>query len=70
MLAGLLPQINSLVDNDLQPGNNKRENQMTISLLQLWMPILLGTFRAWIESALIHVVNLDAVRAGFELVQH
>jgi len=30
--------------------------KMTISLLQLWMPILLGTFLAWIASALIHVV--------------
>jgi hypothetical protein len=29
---------------------------MSISLLQLWMPILLGTFLAWIASALIHVV--------------
>jgi len=29
---------------------------MTISLLQLWMPILLGAFLAWIASALIHVV--------------
>lgn len=29
---------------------------MTISILQLWMPILLGTFLAWISSALIHVV--------------
>ena len=29
---------------------------MTISLLQLWMPILLGTFLAWIASALIHIV--------------
>ncbi len=29
---------------------------MTITLLQLWMPILLGTFLAWIASALIHVV--------------
>ncbi len=28
---------------------------MTVSLLQLWMPILLGTFLAWIASALIHV---------------
>ena len=29
---------------------------MTITLLQLWMPILLGTVLAWIASALIHVV--------------
>jgi hypothetical protein len=29
---------------------------MTISLLQLWMPILLGAFLAWVASALIHVV--------------
>jgi len=29
---------------------------MTITLLQLWMPIVLGTFLAWIASALIHVV--------------
>ena len=29
---------------------------MSISLLQLWMPILLGTVLAWIASAIIHVV--------------
>ena len=29
---------------------------MSITLLQLWMPIVLGTFLAWIASALIHVV--------------
>lgn len=29
---------------------------MSVSLLQLWMPILLGTFLAWIASAIIHVV--------------
>lgn len=29
---------------------------MSISLLQLWMPILLGTFLAWIASGLIHMV--------------
>jgi hypothetical protein len=29
---------------------------MTVTLLQLWMPILLGTFLAWIASAIIHVV--------------
>lgn len=29
---------------------------MTISLLQLWAPILLGTFLAWLSSALIHVL--------------
>jgi len=29
---------------------------MTISLMQLWMPIILGTFLAWISSALIHMV--------------
>ena len=29
---------------------------MSISLLDLWMPILLGTFFAWIASALIHMV--------------
>ena len=28
---------------------------MSVSLLQLWMPILLGTLLAWIASALIHV---------------
>ena len=28
---------------------------MSVSLLQLWAPILLGTFLAWIASALIHV---------------
>ena len=26
---------------------------MTISLLQLWMPIVLGTFLVWIASALV-----------------
>jgi hypothetical protein len=29
---------------------------MTISLVQLWMPIVLGTFLAWIASALIHIL--------------
>jgi len=29
---------------------------MTISLLQLWMPIILGTALAWIASGLIHMV--------------
>ncbi len=29
---------------------------MTITLLQLWMPIVLGAFLAWIASALIHIV--------------
>lgn len=29
---------------------------MTISLLQLWMPIVLGTFLAWIASGLIHML--------------
>ena len=28
---------------------------MSISLLDLWMPIALGTFLAWIASALIHI---------------
>lgn len=28
---------------------------MGVSLLELWMPILLGTFLAWIASALIHM---------------
>ena len=28
---------------------------MSVSLLQLWMPILLGTFLAWIASAVIHM---------------
>ena len=28
---------------------------MTISLLDLWMPILLGTVLAWIASAVIHI---------------
>ena len=28
---------------------------MSISLLDLWMPILLGTLLAWISSALIHI---------------
>ena len=29
---------------------------MSVSLLQLWLPILLGTFLAWMASALIHVL--------------
>ena len=29
---------------------------MTVTLMQLWMPLLLGAFLAWIASALIHVV--------------
>ena len=29
---------------------------MTITLSQLWLPILLGTFLAWIASALIHIL--------------
>jgi len=29
---------------------------MSVSLLQLWMPILLGTFLAWVASALIHML--------------
>lgn len=29
---------------------------MTVSLLQLWLPIILGTFLAWIASALIHMM--------------
>ncbi|MBT8099927.1 MAG: hypothetical protein KJO82_09260 [Gammaproteobacteria bacterium] len=29
---------------------------MTVSLLQLWLPIVLGTFLAWIASGLIHMV--------------
>ena len=28
---------------------------MSISLLQLWLPIIIGTFLAWIASGLIHV---------------
>jgi hypothetical protein len=28
---------------------------MTISLLDLWMPIVLGTVLAWIASAMIHI---------------
>lgn len=28
---------------------------MTINLLQLWLPIVFGTFLAWIASALIHM---------------
>jgi len=39
---------------------------MTISLLQLWLPIVLGTFLAWIASGLIHMVvkyhNSDYLR--------
>ena len=29
---------------------------MTVTLFELWQPILLGTFLAWITSALIHVL--------------
>jgi len=29
---------------------------MSISLLQLWLPIVLGTFLAWIASGLIHML--------------
>ena len=29
---------------------------MTISLLQMWLPIVLGTFLAWMASGLIHMV--------------
>lgn len=29
---------------------------MTISLLQLWLPILVGTFLAWMASGLIHML--------------
>jgi hypothetical protein len=29
---------------------------MSISLLQLWLPIILGTFLAWIASGLIHIL--------------
>jgi len=29
---------------------------MSVSIMQLWMPILLGGFLAWIASALIHMV--------------
>jgi hypothetical protein len=29
---------------------------VSVSLLQLWMPIVLGTFLCWIASALIHMV--------------
>ena len=29
---------------------------MTVTILQLWMPILVGALLAWIASALIHVV--------------
>jgi len=29
---------------------------VSVSLLQLWMPILLGTVLAWVASALIHMV--------------
>jgi len=29
---------------------------MSVSLVELWMPILLGTFLAWIASALIHML--------------
>ena len=28
---------------------------MSVTLIDLWMPILLGTFLAWISSALIHI---------------
>lgn len=29
---------------------------MTISLIQLWLPIVLGTFLAWIASGIIHML--------------
>ena len=29
---------------------------MSVSLLQLWMPVLLGTFLVWVASALIHML--------------
>lgn len=29
---------------------------MSISLLQLWLPIILGTFLAWVASGLIHML--------------
>lgn len=29
---------------------------MTVTLLELWQPILLGTFLAWIASVLIHIL--------------
>jgi hypothetical protein len=29
---------------------------VTVTLLELWQPILLGTFLAWIASALIHIL--------------
>ena len=32
-----------------------KESSVTVSLLDLWMPILLGTLLAWIASALIHM---------------
>jgi hypothetical protein len=40
----------------VQLRHNKWEKPMTVSLLQLWMPIALGAFLAWIASALIHVI--------------
>jgi len=30
---------------------------MTISLIQLWMPILVGAVFAWIASGLIHIAS-------------
>lgn len=43
---------------------------MNVSMLALWMPILLGTFLAWIASALIHMLlkyhNGDYQRLGNE----
>ncbi len=43
---------------------------MNVSLLQLWMPILLGTVLAWVASALIHMVvkyhNADYLRVPNE----
>ena len=43
---------------------------MSISLLQLWLPIVLGTVLAWIASALIHMLvkyhNSDYQKLGNE----
>jgi len=58
-----------VTDNDKNNQNNG-ENAMNISLLDLWMPILLGTVLAWIASALLHVAlkfhNADYKRLSNE----
>jgi hypothetical protein len=45
----------TLIDLEWTTTINNREISMTISLMQLWMPIILGTALAWIASGLIHM---------------